>query len=115
MTASLPDGLPANLRIGWRDYTIVPWTHKDARDRQRYAEHDGAGWEIRIDVSYKPVEIINGLIHEMLHALYAVQSIYDADDEERTVTGLANGLSAVWRDNPALFAWINRTMAGEDV
>jgi hypothetical protein len=98
--AELPEGLPAKLKIGWRDYTIVCWTHKQGRDANRYAEHDGGGWEIRIDFTYPPREAANSLLHELMHACFQVQALDAADDEERTVTGLANGLSMVWRDNP---------------
>jgi hypothetical protein len=108
--AALPEGLPETVRIGWRDYTLIPWSHREARNRQRFAEHDGGGWEIRLDVTYPSREVANSLLHELLHALYSTKNVLDADDEERTVTGLAHGLTAMWRDNPGVFAWMHSTM-----
>jgi hypothetical protein len=37
-------------------------------------------------------------------------NLEDQDNEERTVTTLAAAFACVWRDNPALFKWIDETI-----
>jgi hypothetical protein len=108
----LPDGMPDWFKVGWRRYKVVAWTHKHARDQHKFAEHDGGGWEIRLDVTYPLGEVANSFIHEALHAMWSVYALEDSDVEERVVTALANGLSAVWLDNPEMLAWLSKALKG---
>ena len=45
-------------------------------------------------------------VHELLHAIWANYNIQDEDDEERTVSQLATGLTQVLLDNPELLKYI---------
>lgn len=61
-----------------------------------------------------PVEAANTLLHEILHACWYTAQIQDEDKEERTITAFANQLTQVWRDNPAVIAWIGGALGVEN-
>lgn len=50
------------------------------------------------------------LLHEILHAAYAVWHISPRWGEERTVTALAPALTTILRDNPALRRWVEENI-----
>lgn len=98
--------LPASVKIGYRVYRIVALSSLQAAAKGRYGECSHLECEIRIDLTPGPREAANTLLHEILHAVWYVQHLTDADNEERTVLTLADGLSCVWVDNPEVMAWI---------
>jgi hypothetical protein len=60
---------------------------------------------IRPDVPSRWV-IVDTVLHEINHAIFWAYLLRDNDDEERTVATIATGWTQVFRDNPALLAWI---------
>lgn len=61
-----------------------------------------------------PPEAANTLIHEVLHAIYThfdlAAGSAEKDPQEHIVTALANGLTQVFKDNPAFYKWIGERL-----
>lgn len=55
-------------------------------------------------------EAVYGVIHETLHGIWEHGGIPPRAREERVVTTLAWGLTAVFRDNPELLPHLNRLL-----
>lgn len=99
--------LPSKVRIAGLDYKITPCDY--VYHKRRYAEFDATGREIRIDGNpNNHYNVLDTLLHEIMHGIYWGYNIKDEDEEERTVTAMATGLSQVLLDNPDLVKWIVR-------
>ncbi len=81
-----------------------------ATSKDVFGECDHPMGTIRIRADIDPIKMANTMLHEVLHACFYIADLQDEDKEERTVTTLANQLSQVWRDNPALIDWLNATL-----
>ena len=108
--AELPDGLPGMIKIGYMDFTLESWDARAANSARRYGECSHIEQTIRVEFCHGR-KSANTLIHEIMHAVAAMQNVEDGATEEQFVTSVANGLSTVWRDNPDVFAWIGKTLA----
>lgn len=98
--------LPQSVRIGYRTYAVKAISPIAATSREMFGECDNCLGEIRIRADLDPVKQANTLLHEVLHACWYVANVDDGDNQERTVTALANILTQVWRDNPELVAFL---------
>lgn len=103
--------LPASIKIGYIDYKVICWPPIDATAAGRRAECDNLVSAIRVRDDLPDAAFAESLIHEILHALYYVFDIRDDDKEEKTVGVMATALATVWRDNPALIAFISGALA----
>ena len=100
--------LPKSVRVGYRDYAVNEYDARMAEAERQWGWHSSGLHEIQVRLSgLRDSEIANTLLHEVLHAAYQVADIKQGDDEERTVTAIANQLTQVWRDNPELIAFIS--------
>jgi hypothetical protein len=63
---------------------------------------------IRIDDPQPPFVVADATLHEILHAIWADRRLPERPTEERAVTALAQGLAAVFCDNPGLLSYIER-------
>jgi hypothetical protein len=63
---------------------------------------------IRIDDPQPPFVVADATLHEILHAIWADRRLPERPTEERAITTLAQGLAAVFRDNPGLVSYIGR-------
>ena len=94
--------LPSTLKLGASRYKIV------ARDNE-WREKHGVDGQVRFDdmeidlVSDRPAsELLNTLVHEILHVCYREWQIKPKCGEERTVTALGFALTAIYAQNPGL-------------
>lgn len=104
------------LEIGYQTYEvrfvdIIPGTGTQLGTCSR-----GVGNIFILDNSNLPdEEVVNTLIHEVLHALYWSRGIEEGDSEERLVGSMADGLTEVIVRNPHLLDWIyDRLNRGSD-
>lgn len=112
--SELPD-LPATVRVGYRDWRIAC----DGSDYNRggmtgLCDTDAGVIALDGDQRQGMDEIAAVLVHELLHACWytgGLEKIRNLD-EEATVTILANQLTQVWRDNPALVRWLDDALGG---
>ena len=103
--------LPKRVKVGAWDYTIEVWASKEADSHGKYGETFNDLKKIRVDTSYGPRQVATTLLHEILHCVYCRWRIEEKFDEEQTVVRFAEGLAAVWRDNPAVMAWIGQRLS----
>ena len=74
--------------------------------------------QIRVDNRLKGAALVDTLLHEVFHAIYAMGRLKNKaqsedeleDQEERVVSVMATYLTQVLRDNPHLVKWINKNL-----
>lgn len=97
---------PTSAKIGYLTFSITEWTNAESDAQGLNGRCDSNNGHIHVRGGLCPQKKAATLLHEILHAIYYTQSISNDDDEERTVTAMANGLAQMWRDNPELTRWI---------
>lgn len=101
MTIPLPD----KVRVGYRDYRVAAMSPMESTGKDRFGECDNCAGAIGVREDLAADKQVNTMVHELLHACWYVADL-PRGKQERIVTALANQLTQVWRDNPALVAWI---------
>ena len=101
--------IPKRIKVGFRVFTIEDWHHEMARRAGLWGECDHNESTIRVDTSAGPVQTMETLLHELMHASW---NIAGADyvkepSEEYLVSMQSAGLTAVLLDNPDLIRFIN--------
>jgi hypothetical protein len=99
---------PKRIKIGYADFALIP------RTKRWGARHKAMGickpdqQEIQYDVTQAPAELVNTLIHEMLHGVvYMFDINFKTErEEENVVRKMANGIHTVMNDNPEFVRWI---------
>lgn len=67
--------------------------------------------QIRVDSRLKSTALVDTLLHEILHAIWALGHLKSkAQKEERAVAVIATYLTQVIRDNPDLMKWIAKNL-----
>ncbi|MDR3538792.1 MAG: hypothetical protein P4L71_20015 [Acetobacteraceae bacterium] len=105
--------LPEPVKIGYRTYHVEAWEHLAAMSAERRGECSHIEHVIRVDTVYGKTETAEILLHEILHAVWTVFRLEEGDTEERIISASANGLTAVWLDNPGLLAWFQSNLGVE--
>lgn len=104
--------LPTKLKIGYNTYKIKPWTQsREDRSSHDLGYCDHFKGEIAVDVTTPKIEVVNTVIHEILHGVvnsYGLKHYIDHEEEEKIVTALANGMTEVFLDNPDLIEFIKK-------
>ncbi len=98
--------MPKSVKVGATTFQV--------RGMSREAELLGADWggadfgtnTITVSAAVSDPRRKETLLHEILHCIYYEWNIQLEDDEERTVSAFAFGLSAVMKDNPLAFKWL---------
>ncbi len=106
MAARMSASLPNSIKVGPFDFAVVEIA-ADIADRLR-EDGDIAGYTIHIGAGQNGPRLADTVLHEVLHAIYRVWALSDADDEERTVTAMTTGLVSVLRDNPQFTKWLSK-------
>ncbi len=101
---------PTALKAGAFQYKIEVWESREAGASNCWGETNDRLKIVRVDLNYGMLQAATTLLHEILHVAYVRWGVEDGDKEERTISGLEEGLSAMWRDNPDVFAWIHQEM-----
>ena len=96
------------IRVGYRQYSIQPWTQAELTTTQSHGQCDKMRGVIYVCTEDDPLVVVDTLIHELLHAIWHEYGLDEKEDEERAVLMLATGLTQVLADNPHLCRWINR-------
>ncbi len=100
------DGLPDVVRIGPFDISItVKDRLNDEDDVGTYAH--GIAIELRTN-QHNATFALDTLLHEINHGIYRTFGLDDKSSEETIVATMATGWTMIYRDNPALIAWICR-------
>ena len=98
--------LPETIKIGAFDVKIKYWSELQETHGQ-YFESDQTIYLAPSDCATTAADT---LLHEIMHAIFAIYIIQPEDDEERTVTTLSLGLTQVFKDNPAVLTYIQNPL-----
>ena len=98
--------LPDTIRVGYQDIKI---TAVDMGDD--YGRYNSQTARIDYDPDRNKREVVNTIIHEVLHAISHTQGLRvitfkNEELEENIINSFANGFTQVFLDNPALLDWI---------
>jgi len=95
--------LPTKIKIGCRTCTVGFLTEREAVDHKGY--HNSSTGVLMFDPNLDDEDMVNTVLHEILHGLWREYDLPD-EDEEHCVITLANGLQALMQDNPKLFTML---------
>jgi hypothetical protein len=107
--------LPSHVIVGYRTYRIEEWSPVAASGAGNFGEACHSSAMIRVRCDLDAAEVGNTLLHEILHCCWRDGALANDDDQERVVTVLANQLMQVWRDNPAVVAFLSAAVGHEAV
>lgn len=93
---------PSQLRILGRNYSVVYNPHFT-----NYGECTVDEQSIVIRDGQAHVEEADTLLHEAMHAVWALMDIGYSDVEEHVIRKLATGLTLVLKDNPQLLTYLS--------
>lgn len=99
--------LPQNIKVGHLVIELVPMDQKEADSIGADGLFSYRHASMRINVDQHPSQLVETILHECLHALWAVAGFSSRDDEEDIVTRLTPLLLALFFDNPELFDLID--------
>lgn len=108
MTVSVDD-LPPAVRVGPHDIRFA--TLGAAEARKNYGAFVPAEQEIRLHQSYASGSMaVDTVLHELIHAIFAVGTVQMEHGEEHVVSTIATYLAQIIRDNPEFVAWLQATV-----
>jgi hypothetical protein len=98
--------IPESIKVGGLRFKVETVKDLKSGDKPCFGIMAWDDQKICLDTSIPSKEmVVNILLHEILHALWAYYNL-PGKDEEKSVFLLANGLSALWKDNPELMDYI---------
>jgi hypothetical protein len=103
--------LPKSVRVGYRDYAVVPWDRADAEDKEALGDCDHILGVIRVRADLPAQEKARVLIHEVFHAMWHVGDLEKSAREEKAVSVLSFQWAAVLGQNPGLVAFMGEALA----
>ena len=104
-------GLPEFVKVGHLTYKIAEMTRKDAERADIYGDIVHSDASIRVKEGMAPGATAETLLHEIMHAVFDEWEIkMPIAEEERIVGAMARGMATVMRDNPAVMAWMMKTL-----
>ena len=97
---------PSIIKVGAFDIAVKSWPIFNASDERSFGQFRPASLEIAICDFLPERRQAETMIHEILHAIWHVWALRQSSDEEVVVGSMAQGLAAVFRDNPDLLPWL---------
>ena len=99
------------IKVGYRDYKLEEWKQTVASANDAHGQFFAKEGVIGYTVEEKGVSHANTIIHECLHAIiYQWNMDLEEKVEELVVSGLANGLTTIFVDNPKLMDYLKLKM-----
>jgi hypothetical protein len=103
------DDLPPAIRVGPHDIRFATLGTADAK--RNYGTFVPAEQEIQLQQKYVSGSMAaETVLHELLHAIFAVASVQAKQGEEHVVSVVATYLAQIVRDNPDFVTWLQRTV-----
>lgn len=103
------DDLPPAVRVGPHDIRFATLGTADAK--RNYGTFVPAEQEIQLQQEYVSGSMAaETVLHELLHAIFAVASVQAKQGEEHIVSVVATYLAQIVRDNPEFVAWLQATV-----
>ena len=81
-------------------------------DGEAFGDFNYLSMRIRVDENLRGAVLVDTVIHELNHAIWAIGNLKtEKEEEERVVAVMASYWTQIFRDNPELIKWINRNLA----
>ena len=104
MTVSVDD-LPPAIRVGPHDIQFARLGAADAK--KNYGTFVPAEQQIQLQPEYTSGSMAaETVLHELLHAIFAVATVQVKQGEEHIVSVVATYLAQIIRDNPEFVVWL---------
>ena len=97
--------------LGYRRVPVVEMP-LDQLEGGKLGVYQPVSGEIWVAAQMPAIETYHTIWHELLHLLFHAGGLRDDDDEERTVSALANGLVELFVRNPDLPRLLNEVAHG---
>lgn len=99
------DDLPPAIRVGPHDIRFARLGGADAK--KNYGTFVPAEQEIQLQQEYVSGSMAaETVLHELMHAIFAVATVQTKQGEEHIVSVVATYLAQIIRDNPDFVAWL---------
>jgi hypothetical protein len=103
------DDLPPSIRIGPHEVRFAALAPAEAR--KNYGTFVPAEQEIRLHPEYASGSMaVDTVLHEVIHAIFAIATVQTDQGEEHIVANLATYLAQIIRDNPDFVTWLQQTV-----
>ena len=102
------ESLPKQIRITGKLVKIKTITRSEAIEHGVWGMFIPDENLITLCNEQSPADLLDTLLHEVLHAIYYYWNMQDTDDEERTVHTLASALQAIYVENQHFHKCIGR-------
>lgn len=106
MTKPNAVNVPKIIHLGYQDIEIKSWDAEGGLQGAYLPDRP----QIRIADTVDGVELLNTMLHEIIHAaiyVYGIKGEFKDDDhEEKVVNVLGNALTEIFVRNPDLASWI---------
>ena len=103
--------LPAIIKVSVSEYKLIHWDPVDAEAAGCRGECNIFTFEIRVRQDLPDSHFAEILEHEINHACWAAAKLKSRASEETVVNRLTPIQIAARRDNPEIYAWIDRAIA----
>jgi hypothetical protein len=110
---ALPDRekLPSTIKIGIFVYTLVHWDPEEADEKDCLGLCDRFNFVISVRSDLPNSGFAEVLEHEINHACWHAAALRSKASEETVVNRLTPVMIMARRDNPEIYAWIDRAIA----
>lgn len=112
----LPDRrkLPSKIKIGIFVYTLVHWDAAEAEEQECLGLCNRLNFIIYVRDDLPDSSFAEVLEHEINHACWHAASLKSRAAEETVVNRLTPIMIMARRDNPEIYAWIDRAIAQKE-
>jgi hypothetical protein len=103
--------LPRTIKIAVYEYDLVDWEQEAADNEECLGQCDRFAFVIRIRTDIPDSSYAEVLEHEINHACWHAAALKSKAAEETVINRLTPFMLMARRDNPEIYAWIDRAIA----
>jgi hypothetical protein len=103
--------LPSKINIGVYEYTLVHWDADEAEKEGLLGNCNRFDFTIKIRDDIPDSSFAEVLEHEINHACWHAAALKSKAEEETVINRLTPIQMMARRDNPEIYAWIDRAIA----
>jgi hypothetical protein len=106
--------LPNIIKIGVYEYSLIHWDAEEAEKKECLGLCNRFTKQVFIREDLPDSSFAETLEHEINHACWHAADLGAEEEEEVVVNRLTPLLILARRDNPKIYAWIDRAIAQKD-
>ena len=103
--------LPRAIKVGIYEFTLVDWDPNEAEAEGALGICDRFNFDIKVRTDIPDSSYAETLEHEINHACWHAGALKSRATEETVVNRLTPIMMMARRDNPEIYAWIDRAIA----